>query len=482
MAKDSELIDGQRGVFESDSDDEKQTKLSAVVFTLLLAVPMLFTALYGGTDYWALGLQSVLVTLIMAMWVLDALLGGRFAVSGNPLQLPIIGLILIGVVQMLPLGGADTSGLAVSSGFSAARSLDPYATRLAVTQLLVYLLFFAAALVFVNSPKRLRISVAVVLVFTSLMAFFGILQFLAKPEAIYGLRPTPQAQPFSSFVNRHHFAALMVMMFGLALSILVGKGYAKDKRFLLGVVIFLSGVATVLTGSRGGLLSLFAVMAFTLAAHLLLRRKHRDIEHDRKTRGSIFARTLSLVFAFVAVAVLLVGAVVFLGGDSSLIRSFGLSSQEDFSSGRLHFWTVAFEVFKANPLIGAGLDAFAVAFTRHDTWPGVFRIEQAHNEYLHILAEAGVAGLLAVLGFIGLLFKRSVAGISQMTDFFPRSVAVGALAGCVGVMIHSFFDFPLRTPANAYFFLLMAVFATSSIRFHRGRSRRKHPPTLIDQY
>jgi len=41
-------------------------------------------------------------------------------------------------------------------------------------------------------------------------------------------------------------------------------------------------------------------------------------------------------------------------------------------------------------------------------------------------------------------------------------------------LIHSFFDFPLRTSSNAFFFLLFAVFATASIYFSkRSRTRGK---------
>jgi hypothetical protein len=48
-------------------------------------------------------------------------------------------------------------------------------------------------------------------------------------------------------------------------------------------------------------------------------------------------------------------------------------------------------------------------------------------------------------------------------NVYRKSAARGALAGCFGILIHSFFDFPLRTPANAFFFLLLTVIATVSI-------------------
>ena len=112
---------------------------------------------------------------------------------------------------------------------AASISLDPYATRFFLMRLLICIVFFAAMLTFVNSrPRQLRLTVMIV-IFGAVMAFFGILQWLAKPDSIYGLRPTPQAIPFGPYVNQHHFAALMEMTIGLTLGILFGGKIGRDK-------------------------------------------------------------------------------------------------------------------------------------------------------------------------------------------------------------------------------------------------------------
>jgi len=172
--------------------------------------------------------------------------------------------------------------------------------------------------------------------------------------------------------------------------------------------------------------------------------------------------------------IVLFGAVLLLGGDAPLSRGIGLTTQADVSSGRLHFWSVGLQIFAAHPIIGAGLDAFGTAFPLYDTWNGNFRVEQAHNDYLQILADAGITGFLCVAAFIFLLFKQGFQKISAEHSHFRRSVSVGAMAGCFGILIHSFFDFPLRTSSNAFFFLLFAVFATASIYFSkRSKTRGK---------
>jgi len=59
-------------------------------------------------------------------------------------------------------------------------------------------------------------------------------------------------------------------------------------------------------------------------------------------------------------------------------------------------------------------------------------------------------------------------------------VAVGALAGCFAVLVHSFFDFTLHTTSNALLFLVVAALATLNGNVernadggHRRRRRRR---------
>ena len=165
---------------------------------------------------------------------------------------------------------------------------------------------------------------------------------------------------------------------------------------------------------------------------------------------------LSAIFLVAAV----LGLAIFLGGDDTNLSLAGHGTDaEGFTSGRTHFWSVALQVFAAHPVMGAGLDAFAVAYTRYDTWDGVFRIERAHNDYLQVLADGGVLGFLCLLSFVLLFCRQAIENIRRALPE-NRGLAIGAFAGCIGILTHSIVDFPLRTPSNAFFFLLLVVLAT----------------------
>jgi O-antigen ligase len=385
-------------------------------------------------------------------------------------------LIFIGLIQLLPIRSVDVSMELLSAPAVSSLSLAPYSTRLAIIQLIVYFVFFSAAFTFINDKSRLQKVVLLVIIFSSLMAFYGILQRLADMEEIYGLRPPGQAIPFASFINQHHFAAFMEMTIGVALALLLGKATENNKRIFLLIAVLIMGIALVFTSSRGGMLSLLGVIGFVITANLLKRPKGET--NSPIEIGGNFRRNFALIGGGLVLILVLFGSVLLLGGDESLIRGIGLANPEDISNGRRHFWQIAWRIFLDYPILGAGLDAYATAFSQYDTWNGVFRVEQAHNDYLQILADAGILGLSCVAAFIFLLFKKGLRVVGESSNSFRRDLAIGALAGCCGILIHSFFDFPLRTPSNAFFFLVLAVMAIAPIVSQKSL-RRKRKNKLI---
>jgi O-antigen ligase len=262
----------------------------------------------------------------------------------------------------------------------------------------------------------------------------------------------------------------MEMTVGLTLGLLFGEATKKDKRFLLVIASVIMGMAVILTGSRGGMIGFLGVISFIVTANLF-KKPTTENDSDIKNKRN-YRRNFTFVAGGLALIIGLFGTIILLGGDESLLRGVGLqNNQDDFSSGRIHFWQVAWKIFLDNPILGAGLDAFGTAFTRYDTWNGYYRVEQAHNDYLQILADAGVIGFACIAAFIYLLFKQSIGVITKAKDGFQQNVAIGALAGCFGILLHSFFDFPLRTPSNSLFFLTLTALAT--ISFNKTNTHRK---------
>ena len=465
---------GFSGLIVDAGIDDVGSRLSGVLFFFLCVIIAFSTVAYGSVDFWALGLLSILVAAVACLWGADAWRRREFRFNTSALQVPLAGLIVIGFIQLLPIGSHGMPGDLLNTPASNSLSLDPYATRLFIIHLAIYSLFFAAALAYINHRDRLRKMVLFIIIFVSLMAFFAILQRLASLDSIYGLRASNQAIPFGSFINQHHFAALMEMTAGLTLGLLFGKATKKANRPLLIIAAVLMGIAIIFTGSRGGLISFLAVLAFIVLMNFITGKSTGKASNEDDGISSA-RRKLLLVAGGGALVLAMFFLVLLLGGDQSALRGIGLGSgtQLDFTTGRSHFWGVAIRIFFAHPVLGAGLDAFGNAYPLYDTWNGNLRVQQAHNDYLQILSDAGVLGFACVAAFIYMFFRKGMKVIRDSQDTFRRNTAIGALAGCFGVLVHSFFDFPLRTPANAFVFLILVALATVSIYYPPNHHRRR---------
>jgi O-antigen ligase len=340
-----------------------------------------------------------------------------------------------------------------------------------VIRLALLLVFLAAGLTFIDTTGRVKKLLITLIVFGTVIGFFGILQKLADPGAIYGLRETPQAIPFGPYVNQHHFASLMVMLSAPVIGLLAAGSLKRDYLPLLWIAAAMMAIAIVFSGSRGGILS-YAVMTGIV---LFIAGRHSAVNEGSHNSEAGKLRWMAAKSAGIAIVVAaLVGVILFLGAGESLLRGIGLgAATDDVSSGRFHFWSVAFQIFLSHPFIGAGLDAFGVAFTQFDTRNGMFRVEQAHNEYLQMLADGGILGFACVAVFILLLIKRGLAQVTAAKNRIDVGVRLGAWAGCIAVLIHSLFDFPLRTQANAYIFLLLVVVALTNVEFGEARDKRR---------
>lgn len=436
--------------------DIEPTWASKITFFLLYATMVLTALAYGTVHQPTIAAFYIVAAIIVLLWTADALTGGVLRFNKNLIQVPLAAAVVYGIVQIIPFGDAAATSVA---GTARTISLDPFWTKIATIHFFALLLFFAAFLTFIDSAKRLRTVVTVITIFGFAFAFFAILQAVLSPNKIYGIYEVPYAAPFGSFVNRHNFAAYMEMTLCLPLGLMFAGAVGKDRRLLYVTAIALMGVALILSGSRGGLISLLAAIFFLIF-----------LTTKSKSSGQLALK--------VGLAVLLIGTIVtgaiLIGGESSLTRLAETANSDDFSSSRTHIWSVTLRIIANHLPFGIGFGAFGVAYTPYDSMNGLARVEQAHNDYLEVLAAAGIVGLLIGGFFIYQLFRTGLAN-AKTTNTFRRGVCLGALAGCFAILVHSIFDFVLHTTAVSVLFLMLASLVVVSGNKFSDDSRDNEP-------
>ena len=164
---------------------------------------------------------------------------------------------------------------------------------------------------------------------------------------------------------------------------------------------------------------------------------------------------------------------IFVGGETSLSRITETAKEIDAppeTTTRFHMWGVTMKVIVDNMPFGAGLGAFPQVYSKFDTLGGYQRVEQAHNDYLQVLADAGFVGLILGGVFLFAFFRQGFEG-SRIDNTFRKGIAVGAFAGCFGVLVHSAFDFVLHITAVAVMFITLLAMLVSSAREYKDDIR-----------
>lgn len=129
-------------------------------------------------------------------------------------------------------------------------------------------------------------------------------------------------------------------------------------------------------------------------------------------------------------------------------------------SGRILPWEVAWQDFKANPLLGVGTRNYeATYFQLRDEAGG--EVRQAHSLPLEILAERGIVGGILFFGFLGVCAIRGVWRRFGRLGSEGKAQAGALLAGASYWFVHSsaewFWELPAITlVAFVYLALLVA--------------------------
>lgn len=420
------------------------TWANKTAFFLICAIIVVSTLLYGTVHQPVLALFYIAVFALVALWAADGHLSGAMRFSTSPLQVPLFAAGAYGLIQIIPFGYlAEIAGI---DGIARTISVDPFPTKVSALHFLALAIFLAICLVFIDRASRLRKMVTVITLFGFAYAFFAILQSFLSPDRIYGIYGSRFANPFGSFVNRHNFAAYIEMAMCLPLGMLFTGAVRPDKRLLYITAISLMGIALLLSGSRGGFVALLAgVMLIVLLT-------------TKKGSTQNFALRVG---AAVLLAAAVVGGAIFVGGESSLTRFAETAVSADISTNRMHIWSVTLKVIASNLPFGAGFGAFGAAYTPFDSLSGLERVEQAHNDYLQVLADAGIAGLLIGGAFLYWFFRTGLKNV-KVSNSYRRGVAVGAFAGCFAILVHSLFDFVLHTTAVSILFLMLLAMIVAS--------------------
>lgn len=324
------------------------------------------------------------------------------------------------------------------------------------------LLYHLAVLVFAAAPARRRFLGAVALSILPVAAY-GILQVMGFDF----LRLAARQVPVSSLGNTGFVAEYLVAALPMALALAAEGGrqwWLSSPAVLLGVLHLW------LTQSRAGWLGA------ALGGGILLLAPSSPLRS-----GPARARLRRLALAGLLATGVLVLILPNLGPASIVRLRSLLDPGQATARVRLLIWRGALDLAARHPLLGAGLGNFEFAYPevrRLEEWSLSRRdvVDDAHNEYVHALAETGLLGLAAFLWLLARV-ARSAWGLLRAPG--TRGEALPLIAAVAGLLVYAGFGFPFKDPASGAYWWMFLAYLSALDRQEEGGAARAIPMAWV---
>jgi putative inorganic carbon (hco3(-)) transporter len=450
------------------------------VFGGLLVILAGLPLFYGGNRDWAWGLALTLVSLLslLALWYLPIVT--RLHSLGIHKRRPWF-LLLLGAWALLQLLHG-MPGLHLSA--------DQAASLRALMKTALYLQLILLTLIVLHGHHRTRLFISILFFVAVAHAAIASVMKLWGKAVISEYFVFGAARSMGGFVNENSFAGYLELHLALGAGLLLmglrfhgsveqtWRQLLRDwvallltRKTQVRICMVLLVIALVLTSSRMGNIAFFSAllvtgtMAYFLMAHrppalgaLLISL----VLIDLLVVGSWFGA--DQIAARLAATRLELGAeqssVATTAGPESGVAASGLAAPLEVDRERPGLARAGLRLFQSAPWFGHGAGSFRSLF------PGVRSADisskfydHAHNDFVQLLAEYGIAGALLVFSILLLATRAALACLRNRSDKVALGLAFASLFGMTSLLIHGAADFNFQIPANACIFSVLVALA-----------------------
>jgi len=301
-----------------------------------------------------------------------------------------------------------------------------YAAAKGIIRALAYMMLSLIVFNVITNRERLK-RLFIVSIIPATVAVGWTLIFLIDRISLWRWSSAYEGLPFTSYAHYGSFVAVILLI--LSSRAIFDKKYDRVRWMTL-LIFYI--IAICFCFSRGVWLSVVIAMGF------MLMQRSENISNKR-----VLIIGGATVFFVILMAIPHISDLIL--SRISTIVSFRYGTNRE----RLIRWGTAIAMFLDHPLFGSGYGSFAFSYINDPAiLGGTSRYQMgAHNEYLQILAEAGILGFLAWMYLIIAFFRygvgllKNLAGYNELSPVYKnlpfwRSLVIGVMAAEMSLLIH----------------------------------------------
>ena len=414
-----------------------------LVVAVLVFAPLAFGAVYA----WTFLVVQALVIGIGVLWVLRLWAGYKPKLLWPPLAWVVVAFVSYAVARYFT---ADIE----------------YVARLELMRILVYAFLFLVVASHLYDQESAEVVTYTLTAVAVLAASYAVFQFLHHSNQVWNLISPNPGRASGTYINPNHLAGFLELVLPLALAFLLAGRVGVVTRILLGYAVLTILAGLTVTFSRGGWVAAAAGMVMLLG-FLMCHQNHR-------------------LRALLVLLVLLAGGgfftVHYLAKNVEFSRR--IMKADDTGPGvvdtaaRLQMWGPAVQMWRDHFWWGVGPGHFDARFREYRPEGFQQRPDHAHNDYLELVADWGLAGAVIVFGGIGVFIfglVKTWPHVRREENTFGSAMSsryaffLGAVSGLFALLVHSLVDFNLHIPANALAGVTVLALAASTVRFATKR-------------
>lgn len=303
-----------------------------------------------------------------------------------------------------------------------------------------YLPFFIFAVPFLNYRKTLNTYLWFLFVIFIIFSVFGFFEYSNNSHFLtVRIAKVEVGLEYIALNNSHNATGSVIAIASIFSLAFFLEANRKEKIAYAGISILLL-IALMITKSRGSL------VAFAVAVFFMILINSRS-----------FAKFIRNLFILIAVS----APFIFITGAYRRIAQI-INIYDENILTRLNLWDKAIYLFKQSPIIGVGFGRYNdMVWENYDMihlsgHPGIFALyktpgyiydtSNAHNSYLHFMAETGVIGLILIISFWIFCFIIIFKSYKLTGDNFSKKIYLSVTGSIIALFVLSLTENYMSAP------------------------------------
>lgn len=366
--------------------------------------------------------SSFLIVLIIGLWVIQLVPSIDYYLASNILRVYLIIILLYYICRIYKtstikkLRLLDTLLLImsvlgiVSTCFAINRSMAIdgiiYRYEGIFSIITYYALFYTASNIKDEKEKKILLSIL-----TSILVFSCIIGIITGLGGLQKVAKTWKNVAYIPYGNPNFFGTITTLTVAIGLGMFI----FSNKKFLqiTGIITYILGVMAVYScDSSSPIVGNIMVFLLIFVMQTIFCIKQKDKKAFFVFLGK-FVITLLLYIGLIFLMNTLRGGQVSNEFNKNISDFQGGVYSDSFLSSRMKIWRAAFRELPDYWLHGVGVDNFYYVSEYGGINTKHIYFDKAHNEYIHIMLTEGLPCVLVYIGFLFVLFIRSIKSYKE---------------------------------------------------------------------